>query len=201
MPSIVKAVWGLFATSVLQLTQQPLPAYPPGQDLLAAAQHAFFNTAPAPASSLWASSSSSPPATVLDGAGKAWSWRNCGDPEDLVEVHTIEVSPDPPQRGKNMTIHATGKVQKRIEEGAYAEVDVKIGYIRLLHRQVDICEEARRNDAEVKCPIDPDEYDITQTVQLPSQIPPAKFGVHVGAFSVDDEPLLCLDLSVDFLHR
>ncbi|KAE8221669.1 hypothetical protein CF319_g5006 [Tilletia indica] len=205
MPSLVKAAWGLFATSLLQFTQQPLPAYPPNQDLLIAAQEAFFKADVAPASHLSASApsilSGGPPATVLDGAGKAWSWRNCGDSSDIVEVHTIEVSPDPPQRGKNMTIHATGKVQKRIEEGAYAMVDVKIGLIRLLHRQIDICEEARQNNAEVQCPVEPNEYDLTQTVTLPSQIPPAKFGVHVSAFDSNDEPLLCLDLSVDFLHR
>ncbi|KAL9932726.1 hypothetical protein V8E36_008425 [Tilletia maclaganii] len=189
MPSLVKAVWGLFASSAMQLTQQPIPA---SQDMIAAANQAFFPQAPA---------ASSVPVGILDGGGRAWTWRSCSDEDALVDVHSIEVSPDPPQRGKNMTIKASGTVKQRIEEGAYAMVDVKIGLIRLLHRQVDICEEARANDADVKCPVDPKDYDISQTVQLPSQIPPAKFGVHVESFTVDDAPLVCLDLTVDFLHR
>ncbi|KAK0520828.1 hypothetical protein OC835_007082 [Tilletia horrida] len=207
MPSLVKAVWGLFATTALQLTQQPLPAFPPNQDVLASAQQALFPADSAAASSSSASAAAAGAAqgssvgSILDGGGKAWTWRSCGSPDDLVDVHSISVSPDPPQPGKNMTVRASGTVKERIEEGAYAMVDVKLGLIRLLHRQVDICEEARANNADVQCPVDPKDYDITQTVQLPSQIPPAKFGVHMEAFTTDDNPMLCLDLTVDFLHR
>lgn len=84
-----------------------------------------------------------------------------------------------------------------------------------MHRQFDICEEARNNKAEVQCPVEPGEYDITQTVELPREIPPAKFNVHVVALAApedkeggDDggeepepEQLTCLDISIDFRKR
>ncbi|PWN30514.1 hypothetical protein BDZ90DRAFT_207574, partial [Jaminaea rosea] len=110
-----------------------------------------------------------------------WVWSSCGQPDDVVEVKSIDVSPDPPVPGKNMTVKARGVVKRTIKEGSIADVNVKIGVIRLLHRQFDICEEARNNKAEVQCPVEPGEYDITQTVELPREIPPAKFNVHVVA--------------------
>jgi hypothetical protein len=79
-----------------------------------------------------------------------------------------------------------------------------------------VCEEAKENNAELQCPVQEGTYTIEQTVQLPREIPPgecsgaasceaapdsrfaltAKFNVHVNGATQDDEPLLCLDLSV-----
>ncbi|KAK0551967.1 hypothetical protein OC845_001940 [Tilletia horrida] len=194
MPSLAKAIWGLFATSALQVTQNFNLAHGPNQDLLAAAQQAFIE----PSSSVPASQ----PISALDGGGKAWTWKACAQdpnsPAPVVDLHTVNVSPDPPQAGKNMTVQATGTVRSKIDEGAYGVVDVKIGFIRLLHRQIDICEQARENGAEVQCPVEAGDYDISQTVELPSPIPPAQFGIHFDGFTSNDEPLLCLDLTVDF---
>ena len=53
---------------------------------------------------------------------------------------------------------------------------------------------------EIKCPVEPGDYAITQTVELPKEIPPAKFLVNVNAYTKDDEDMLCLQLRVDFTH-
>lgn len=78
---------------------------------------------------------------------------------------------------------------------------VKIGLIKLLSRQFDICEEAANNNVSVQCPVQPGHYEITQQVALPREIPPAKFNVHVNAFGAADEDLTCLDLAIDFRKR
>ena len=48
--------------------------------------------------------------------------------------------------------------------------------------------------------MEPGDYTITQTVELPKEIPPAKFVVNVNAYTKDDVDMLCLQLRVDFTH-
>ncbi|KAG8732318.1 Phosphatidylglycerol/phosphatidylinositol transfer protein [Ceratobasidium sp. 423] len=134
----------------------------------------------------------------------SWSYTDCGLPTDAVQVESIKLSPDPPQIGKDLTITARGVVQAKIEEGAYADVTVKLGLVKLLHKQFDICEEARKNNVTVQCPVEPGEYEIVQTVRLPRETPRAKFIIDVKGFTSDealDTDLACLQLKVDFIGR
>lgn len=87
------------------------------------------------------------------------------------------------------------------QNGTYADVVVKLGFITLLKRRFDICQLAEDNDAEVKCPVEPGEYEITQTAELPREIPPAKFNVHVTGKTHDGIDFVCSDLSIDFMHH
>lgn len=66
--------------------------------------------------------------------------------------------PDPPKPGQNLTIKAKGIVVDEIDvcwnstnngwyltepkDGAYADVTVKLGLVKLLHKRFDVCEEA-----------------------------------------------------------
>ncbi|CEL58724.1 Phosphatidylglycerol/phosphatidylinositol transfer protein OS=Cryptococcus neoformans var, neoformans serotype D (strain JEC21 / ATCC MYA-565) GN=NPC2 PE=3 SV=1 [Rhizoctonia solani AG-1 IB] len=134
----------------------------------------------------------------------SWSYSDCGLPTDAVKVKSIKLSPDPPQIGKDLTITARGVVTRKIEDGAYADVTVKLGLVKLLRKEFDICEEARKNNVTVQCPVEPSEYEIVQTVQLPKETPRAKFIVDVKGFTSDealDTDLVCLQLKVDFIGR
>lgn len=46
--------------------------------------------------------------------GSGWAWSDCGLPDDAVSVQSIEVSPDPPVPGQNMTVTARGTVKEEI---------------------------------------------------------------------------------------
>ncbi|TDL28316.1 hypothetical protein BD410DRAFT_737528 [Rickenella mellea] len=131
----------------------------------------------------------------------SWTWIDCGDPSDIIELHSIKVTPDPPQPGKNLTVAVTGYVRETIEEGAYADVTVKLGLVKLLQKEFDVCEEARNADASVRCPVDPGEYEVEQTVELPKEIPPAKFTIMVRGYTPEDEPMVCVDIKVDFMKK
>ncbi|CAE6479685.1 unnamed protein product [Rhizoctonia solani] len=134
----------------------------------------------------------------------SWSYSDCGLPTDAVQVKSIKLSPDPPQIGKDLTITARGVVTRRIEDGAYADVTVKLGLVKLLHKQFDVCEEARNNNVTVQCPVEPGEYEVVQTVQLPRETPRAKFTIDVRGFTSEealDTDLACLQLKVDFIGR
>ena len=73
----------------------------------------------------------------------------------------------------------------------------------------------------VQCPVEEGDYTIEQTVALPKEIPKgsittplnrslltidlplpiAKFVVQIRSFSIDEEPIVCVDLIVDFMKR
>lgn len=79
------------------------------------------------------------------------------------------------------------------QEGAYADVTVKLGLVKLLKKTFDICEEAyvngslhacatvlltntplirRKANATIQCPVEKGDYVVEQTVTLPKEIPP-----------------------------
>lgn len=58
---------------------------------------------------------------------------------------------------------------------------------------------SRHANASVQCPVQPGPYTVTETVELPQEIPKAKFSVLVRGYTVDDEDMVCLDLFVDFV--
>jgi hypothetical protein len=125
--------------------------------------------------------------TELQGGGSvhtydSWAYSNCGPsyqpiyiqrcltgallsgtPDDIVEIISLKVTPDPPQPGKDLTVDVSAFVKETIEvrtpfrfrrnftdlirsvstqEGAYANVVVKLGVVKLLTRRFDLCEEA-----------------------------------------------------------
>ncbi|KAG8745928.1 Phosphatidylglycerol/phosphatidylinositol transfer protein [Ceratobasidium sp. 414] len=83
------------------------------------------------------------PISVMNG----WSYVDCGLPTDPVQIESIQISPDPPQPGKDLTVTVKWYAADRIEasttgEGAYTDVTVKLGLIKILQKQFDLCEEA-----------------------------------------------------------
>lgn len=57
-----------------------------------------------------------PPHAAEPGSG--WVWQSCGLDADVVRVDRVEVSPDPPRSGQNLTVKAAGEVK--------ADVDVRL---------------------------------------------------------------------------
>jgi len=136
-----------------------------------------------------------PPSTP----GKKWQWSLCKpDKQYPLLIQDIDVSPDPPLPGEDLTVTVIGKSTGTIEDGAYADVAVKVGRIKLLQKEFDVCEEARNANATVQCPVEEGSYTVTHTVALPKQIPPTAFNVHIEVYDKDDEELSCLDLSINF---
>ncbi|KAH8835697.1 ML domain-containing protein [Flagelloscypha sp. PMI_526] len=138
------------------------------------------------------------PNGAVKAVSDAWSWENCGLPTDIIEVQSLEVSPDPPVPGQTLTVTATGVAKEVVEDGAQADVTVKLGLIKLIQKTFDICDEAAKANATIQCPIEAREHVVVQSVDLPKEIPQAKFLVNVQAYTVDDEDLLCLNLAIDF---
>ncbi|KAJ7264504.1 ML domain-containing protein [Mycena haematopus] len=131
-------------------------------------------------------------------AGDSWEYDNCGQPSDAVQVKSISVSPDPPKIGAELTVTVDVEVLETIEEGATADVLVKVGRIKLLQKTFDICEEALKANATISCPVPPGPYSIVQTVELPKEVPKLKYVINVRGYTKDEDDMACLDLMVQF---
>ncbi|KAK3318300.1 ML domain-containing protein [Apodospora peruviana] len=90
--------------------------------------------------------------------------------KDLITIDSVDLSPNPPEAGTTLEIAASGTVKETIEDGAYVNLSVKYGYIRLINTKADLCEEIKNVDLE--CPIEEGKISITKSVELPKEIPP-----------------------------
>ncbi|THG95637.1 hypothetical protein EW026_g6054 [Hermanssonia centrifuga] len=127
-----------------------------------------------------------------------WDWEPCGSVSDPLEIKHIEVSPDPPQRGQDLTVKVIGNVKEVIDDGAYADVTVKIGLIKILQKEFDLCEEAYAIHLLQLAASDMCTKEVTHTVTLPKEIPLAKFNVNVQGYTADDDNMVCVNLWIDF---
>ncbi|KAI9371493.1 ML domain-containing protein [Aspergillus egyptiacus] len=116
----------------------------------------------------------------------------CSNPNgNILEIKSVDLSPNPPKPGQTLKITAEGTLSETIEKGAYVLLEVKYGLITLLRQQPDLCEQLVNVDLE--CPLEAGNMTLTKEVKLPAQIPPGKYTVHADVLTKDDERITCLD--------
>ncbi|PKI85905.1 Npc2p [Malassezia vespertilionis] len=113
-----------------------------------------------------------PVASRVKPKSERWWWNTCGDDGVVVHAREIELNPDPPVKGQNLTVHAVGTVDSAVEQGSYIDINVHVGFVRVLSRRFDLCDALVDNNVEVQCPIKPGKYNFSHTVALPREIPP-----------------------------
>lgn len=116
--------------------------------------------------------------------------------DDIITIDEVVLTPNPPEAGTTLVIEASGTVKDTILDGAYVNLEVKYGYIRLINTQADLCKEIKNVDLE--CPIEKGKLSIVKSIDLPKEIPPGKYTVQADVYSVDDEHITCLTATVTF---
>lgn len=114
----------------------------------------------------------------------------------ILDLKSVVVTPNPPVKGQNLTFTAVGLLAEDVDDGAYVEVDVRYGFIRLIHQTFDLCEEITKVDME--CPIKKGKQVITKEVEIPEEVPPGKYIVNAKAYTKDDHFITCLSATVEF---
>ncbi|GMM31129.1 sterol transporter [Martiniozyma asiatica (nom. inval.)] len=114
----------------------------------------------------------------------------------LLNLKSVVLDPNPPERGQNLTITASGILDETIDDGAYVDVVVTYGYIKLLQQTYDLCEELP--NVEMECPVEKGDYQLTKEVAIPKEVPPGKYVVTARAYTKDDELITCLTGTVEF---
>jgi len=116
--------------------------------------------------------------------------------DDIITIDEVILTPNPPKAGTTLVIEARGTVKETIEQGAYVNLVVKYGYIRLINTQADLCKEIKNVDLE--CPIEKGAISITKPVDLPKEIPPGKYTVQADVYTGDGDHITCLTATVTF---
>ncbi|KAI9012895.1 ML domain-containing protein [Gaertneriomyces semiglobifer] len=116
--------------------------------------------------------------------------KDCGLPSDIFHLESFTVSPDPPQRGEDLTVDVKGTLDEAIDKGAFAEVRVRLGLIKLVDTKIDLCDEIHNIDRE--CPVEEGPLHINHTVKLPREIPPGRYQVNVDVTNFDGKHTACI---------
>ncbi|KAJ8331338.1 hypothetical protein BDV3_000857 [Batrachochytrium dendrobatidis] len=136
-------------------------------------------------SSLWFSGATQ---DTLDSA------ENCGVPGDILTLDQFQLSPDPPVRGSPLEIQLIGTLSEAVVKGAVAQVTVKLGFIQILDRPYDLCDQVSAVD--LQCPISEGPISVVKSFDIPKELPFGRYRIHVDVKTVDDRHIGCL--SADF---
>ena len=52
---------------------------------------------------------------------------------------------------------------------------MKLGLIKLLTKEFDICQEAKNAELDIQCPVQSGDYTVSHTVTIPKEAPPGMF--------------------------
>ncbi|KAF1354011.1 phosphatidylglycerol/phosphatidylinositol transfer protein precursor [Delphinella strobiligena] len=121
----------------------------------------------------------------------------CAKPESpILEIESVDLSPNPPAAGTTLTIKASGIFTEDVEEGAKVHLQVKYGLIRIINQEADLCENIKNVDLE--CPLKKGPMSLTKDVELPKEIPPGKYTVLADVYTKDQKKITCLTATVVF---
>ncbi|KAG6834365.1 hypothetical protein H0H93_010113 [Arthromyces matolae] len=137
------------------------------------------------------------PQPVDSVSSQSFSWKNCDTSNGIVNVQDIQISPDSPQAGKNLTVTIRGQVTSTVQEGAYATVSVKAGLVTYPSQKVDICQEARNSNLSIQCPVAPGTYTVVDTVSIPNNVPKGSYNAQINGYTADKASMFCVQATFD----
>ncbi|KAJ2358037.1 Phosphatidylglycerol/phosphatidylinositol transfer protein [Coemansia erecta] len=114
--------------------------------------------------------------------------RDVSHDDDLIDIDYVDVDPEKPRRSTPVHLTALAHVKERID-AATANVKVKYGFLTLLNRNYDLCEELK-NNLNKSCPVDEGPIEFSVDVDVPGFIPPGWFHLEATAWRDSDEKQL-----------
>ncbi|KAK9446761.1 ML domain-containing protein [Limtongia smithiae] len=118
------------------------------------------------------------------------------DAPQLLDIKYLKISPNPPVKGAELYIEGEGVLAEAVAEGAFVEVEVRYGFIRLVKETIDLCEQLEKADRA--CPLEKGVIKFAKSVELPGEIPPGKYNVIARAYKDDYSEITCLTAAVEF---
>ncbi|KAM9980294.1 hypothetical protein ACTFIZ_006549 [Dictyostelium cf. discoideum] len=118
-------------------------------------------------------------------------WTNCG-PNEKFKITSVSIVPDPPVKGKLITISGSGVLGENLTSGQVS-ILVKFGLITLINEKKDIC---TLPGSPYKCPIKEGEYSHTVNFTIPEAAPNGKYTGHVSVTDQDSSEIACIDVSI-----
>lgn len=109
---------------------------------------------------------------------------------DPAQVLGIDFAPNPPLVDTDLNITVRGVLRERLEDGAKLKLAVKMGFLTILRRTVDLCELVPGG-----CPVEPGEWELAYTQPMepgtPANMP---FTVQVNVEDKDAKKMACVNI-------
>merc|ERR1712000_379575 len=121
-------------------------------------------------------------------------WSDCSKSGDTAKINSITLNPDPPVKGKSLTISPDITLSKDISAGSI-EVQVHYGIIPIT-KKLDLCTVLGATPAP--CPVKAGHYNAPLSVDIPADIPEGHYKVQVTITDQDSSEVACLSLDLHF---
>jgi len=118
----------------------------------------------------------------------ALPWNSCGSARDHFKIINVTVSPDPPVRGKDMVLVATGVIDRELTAGI-SQLQIKYGVLFIEDLAEPLCE-------NVKCPVAVGTFSNTfPTVSIGEIFPNGKYTGTAIIRNQDNEDITCISFT------
>jgi hypothetical protein len=117
-------------------------------------------------------------------------WSNCGSSSDILSDATVTIVPDPPVKGKDITVTASGNIKSEITGGNINAVIDILG-IPVINKNIDLC----KASPKVTCPISAGHHSLEITQLIPSSVPSGSYTGKVIATDQNGKQINCVALT------
>lgn len=128
---------------------------------------------------------------------KGFQYRICNAESNTFHLDTLEITPDPPVKGKELIVMVEGSLDTEISQGSSMDIVVKFNRITLLKRRLDFCDELENaSGSPVKCPIAAGPKKWIIHVDLPSQIPSGRYSADIQLTDQKNRSAFCAQAKI-----
>ncbi|MBK8453815.1 MAG: ML domain-containing protein [Thiofilum sp.] len=125
-----------------------------------------------------------------------WSYTITSDAScELLKITSFSVSTTRINPGQTIECRLQGSLLRSLEEGAYADVIVKLGSVSIWKKTYDLNEVLGKIGKPLPQP--EGDFDLVWQMDLPKEIPLTKFIINLSAFTFDEDELASAKLTVD----
>ncbi|KAJ0109045.1 hypothetical protein N8I77_001739 [Diaporthe amygdali] len=115
---------------------------------------------------------------------------------DIAEINQIDLIPNPPVKGQDLTVLAAGTLHDAIEKGTAVDIKVKFIGSVVYHHRFDVCDELEKMGQS--CPLPAGPVYFNETFPIIKKIPHGNFFVHADAWSGNGAAVTCFDGKLRF---
>ena len=124
-------------------------------------------------------------------------WSDCGQPGDhaKINVNSVHITPDPPQRGSAITITGVFTLDEEVT-GGNIQLTLSINNIPFVNLPLDLCDAAQQ--AGLSCPLSKGNHSVSISEDIPYLAPPGNYSGNAKATDQNGQELACVDAKFTF---
>ena len=122
----------------------------------------------------------------------------CDEDTNLLSIKKLEFIPNPPEKGKLLTINVESNLNKTISYASQVFLSVKYMRMRLISKSYDLCSELDKlKNVNIKCPIKAGYKILSYSLEIPQEIPNGNYFIEVLSIDQDQQQVFCSRINLD----